>query len=575
VVPDGGSDPGVFTEAVVEDDPAPLPIAGGTLAVIAQGAKAAVADSDNDQIVIIDLAAMRVAATIPLAVGDDPGRLVEDAAGRLHVALRAGRGVAVLDPTSAAPLGRLPVCPLPRGLAYDYGSDVVHVACAGGELVSYMASNGRLVRRLRLERDLRDVVVDGERLLVSRFRSAELLVVEGDGTVSARLTPPSGNNPGSGVPVKPAVAWRTIAAPGGGAIMVHQLLATSPINTDSGGYGGGCRRILTTAVSSLRMDGGFWVVDSIPTVLPVDVAVTADATLVAVPSAASSRLQNFGGGLPFVVFPPPPLNAHVSLVPCGGSASTPPIYGGTPDPQGRVVAVAFDPAGRLALQTRGPGTFLLGSRSVSLPGRERKHTGFDLFHLATSGGIACASCHPEGGEDGQVWNFANFGPRRTQSLAGGIAGTEPFHWSGDMSNFTALAADVFGSRMSGPHLRLSHVDSLKNWIDKIPRKEAPAPSDPDAAARGQALFNDPTVGCATCHSGERLTNNQTMYVNTGGDFQVPSLLGVGWRAPYLHQGCAPTLADRFNPCGGGDAHGRTSQLTTDQRVDLVAYLETL
>jgi cytochrome c peroxidase len=66
-----------------------------------------------------------------------------------------------------------------------------------------------------------------------------------------------------------------------------------------------------------------------------------------------------------------------------------------------------------------------------------------------------------------------------------------------------------------------------------------------------------------------------MYVNTGGDFQVPSLLGVGWRAPYLHQGCAPTLADRFNPCGGGDAHGRTSQLTTDQRVDLVAYLETL
>ena len=40
--------------------------------------------------------------------------------------------------------------------------------------------------------------------------------------------------------------------------------------------------------------------------------------------------------------------------------------------------------------------------------------------------LACASCHPEGHDDGQVWNFSALGPRRTQSLAGGIAGTEPF-----------------------------------------------------------------------------------------------------------------------------------------------------
>src|SRR5439155_512686 len=61
--------------------------------------------------------------------------------------------------------------------------------CAGGELVTLPAAGGDPVRRLTLERDLRDVVIDADRLLVSRFRAAELLVVESDGRVSGRLTP--------------------------------------------------------------------------------------------------------------------------------------------------------------------------------------------------------------------------------------------------------------------------------------------------------------------------------------------------------------------------------------------------
>jgi mono/diheme cytochrome c family protein len=253
----------------------------------------------------------------------------------------------------------------------------------------------------------------------------------------------------------------------------------------------------------------------------------------------------------------------------------PPFVGGAPEPEGWVVAVAYDPTGRLAMQTRAPAVFHLGDREVKLPGRTRRHTGHELFHLATAAGIACATCHPEGRDDGQVWNFATLGPLRTQSLAGGIAGTEPFHWAGDMHTFETLAADVFGSRMSGPRIEPAHTTSLKNWIEKIPAMEAPPPSDADAALRGQMLFNDATVGCATCHSGTRLTNNQSMIVNTGGLFQVPSLRGIVWRAPYMHQGCAKTLGDRFGACGGGDAHGQTSHLTVEQRADLVAYLETL
>ena len=100
------------------------------------------------------------------------------------------------------------------------------------------------------------------------------------------------------------------------------------------------------------------------------------------------------------------------------------------------------------------------------------------------------------------------------------------------------------------------------------------PQERDADRCG--VFEDAEVGCASCHSGPHFTNNQNANVGTGKVFQVPSLLGLAARAPYLHNGCAATLRDRFNPaCGGGDLHGQTSQLTTGQIDDLVAYLSSL
>jgi hypothetical protein len=44
----------------------------------------------------------------------------------------------------------------------------------------------------------------------------------------------------------------------------------------------------------------------------------------------------------------------------------------------------------------------------------------------------------------------------------------------------------------------------------------------------------------------------------------------------MHDGCAPTLADRFGAtCGGGDRHGATSHLMPAQLADLTTYLESL
>jgi hypothetical protein len=72
-----------------------------------------------------------------------------------------------------------------------------------------------------------------------------------------------------------------------------------------------------------------------------------------------------------------------------------------------------------------------------------------------------------------------------------------------------------------------------------------------------------------------LTNSKNFDVGTGGAFQVPSLVGVGWRRPLIHTGCAKTLADRFDPSCGGDKHGDTQDLSSGQVADLVKFLETL
>jgi hypothetical protein len=559
---------------VIPKDRTPA-ISGGTLAVIAQGHKAAVADPERDLVSIVDLDQVVLSAAIRLLKGDEPGRLVEDGHGFVHVALRGAGAVATLDPVLGTEVRRRAICGNPRGLAYDAVADTVTVACVGGELVTLPAAGGDALRVLQLDRDLRDVVVDGNRLLVSRFRAAELLVVEADGHVSNRLKPAGLTlppNPGqpSEQHFSPAVAWRTVAAPGGGAIMTFQEEQVGQVEIQPGGYGGFCGGIVRSAVSLLRADGTGWTVPSVNVVLPVDVTPRPPLSEVTVAGAGFADPNGFRQSLPLENVMPPLNGTTTQPDPCGGDPNGPPDV----EPRGQVVSVAVDAAWRLIVQTRDP-MLVVGEKAVVLPGELIADTGHTLFHMATPGGLACASCHPEGHDDGRIWNFSSFGQRRTQPLAGGTLGSGPFHWSGDMRDFTMLSQEVFQSRMSGPHLRDEHVAALAGWIQKTPGYKPLPAADAAAAQRGQALFSDPRAGCVGCHSGAAMTTHAIVDVGTGQPFKIPSLLGVGFRAPFMHDGCAATLADRFGSCGGGDKHGTVSALSERERADLVAYLGTL
>lgn len=244
---------------------------------------------------------------------------------------------------------------------------------------------------------------------------------------------------------------------------------------------------------------------------------------------------------------------------------------------GQPIALAF---GReLLVQSREPAALYVMSadwtrveRTIWLAEESCEDTGHAIFHTSTGAGVACASCHAEGGDDGRVWNFDEIGARRTPSLRGTTAHTEPFHWDGSQKDMNDIVTHVFEGRMGGPILDDGEKGALSEWVTRIPEPPALRKLD-DAATRGRTLFA--SQGCAGCHSGRMLTNNQTVDVGTGAAFQVPSLKGVAWRAPFLHDGCAETLEARFGACGGGEMHGTIAGLGSSAIADLTAFLETL
>lgn len=615
----GGSAANLFVPTderpAVQSTVTPLPISGGTLLVTSDASLAVVSDPDRDLVSIVSIAAL-TNPSIALEPGDQPGRAVEDSSGHIHVVLRGSGSIADIDVVNKAVLGRRAVCKAPRGIAFDGATGLLHVACAEGKVVSLLADGGDVVRTVSLPPDLRDVMVRGTELWVTRFKSAEVLRVDAQGTLlqtvqfaprSTVLKHPSSDGSISEQPVtlQPEVAWRAVATPNGGAVVVQQDAVEDEISvaeadvaqaTGGGSYGTSsitgfdCNSIVQNGVSEIGADGavlsrrGF---GGFP--LPVDIAVSPDGQKLAI---AHAGVMDFTAPQPSISGQPALLVPEtqaigVSILAANGvdepcSAPLQSFLGTSP-----VVSVAFATDTIVLAQVREPPTLLVAdlvagtTNSIPLNGFDdsRLDTGHEIFHRDAGAGIACASCHPEGGEDGHVWQFGGIGQRRTQSLYVGLGSTAPFHWNGDLSDIGALMTEVFVGRMGGVNESADRLNVLTEWLFGLPRPPAIRDASDAAVARGDTLFHSMDVGCSACHSGDHFTDNANVWVGTttaDTTLQVPSLIAIGYRAPFLHNGCAGTLLDRFDPaCGGGDNHGHTSALTDAEKTDLVAYLESL
>lgn len=638
--------------AVVTPERRAPAISGGTLAVVPNGSLAVAADPDRDLVYIVTMSNQSV-TTLTMPKDSEPSRVAFDNRGQAHVVLRGTGQLAHLDLAQKKQVGTTRVCDLPRGVVHDLKGGSLVVACGSGEVVWLSAADHSERRRQFVDLDLRDVVQTEHALYVSRYRSSELLRLDGEGKITARLAPPTSHSTRFGglpglfgttgpigslepsdsdfgpmqVTMTPTLAWRSVAGPDDTVLTLHQRSQVEEISTQPGGYGGGCANITQAAVTLTGADGAgapaFTLTDS---TVAVDATLSPDGEWLAV-AAPGNYLQSIGTVMLY--------NAHYSVgghgrhhrhrkpgkgdhgpdtdasVPDTSESDAgvaPPFDAGIEIPMEgcgsssfsegtniQATAVAYDASGKLYVQSRRPASltvytfsvtietsfpgeaYINGSKIISatkLDASSVEDTGHDLFHANVGSGLACASCHGEALDDGHVWTFEGIGPRRTQNMRGGVISTAPFHWDGDLDTFQHLVDNVMTGRMGGFIVEPQYTEALASWIDKQPALKVSA-RDSASVAHGESLFVSDEVGCTSCHAGEALTNNRNMDVGTGGVFQVPSLRGLGLRGPYMHDGCAKTLLDRFDESCGGSQHGKVSQLSRQDLTDLAAYLETL
>lgn len=542
----------------------PPPISGGTMAIAPDDRTIVAADPDRDQIYVVDLDAPSGAVrTIALRPGDEPGRVAIDGAGRAHVALRSGGDVVIVDIASASILRRRHVCAAPRGITHDKALDRIYVACMSGELASYAASGDGVLSVRRIRRDLRDVVADNGRVVLSTFRDAAILDIADD-----LAEPVVRKRAQFATPGAHRVAWRMVKAPppqgepndDEDVVVAEQKAPDSedPVEVPAQYYRPNPEDDCPSTGPSSVIDDATALTRSPGLVMPVDVAV--DRRGIVVVSAGNGHTPGLGQLM--MLRRRQPGCQWSDQVYLGSAQLTSVVLARSGD---LVVAMSREPA-MLVLVDR----VHQSERSrITLSTVSREDTGHAIFHSNSGLGVACASCHPEGRDDGHAWTSRELGSRRTPSLLGTLAGTAPYHWSGEAKDMAALAQLTFQSRMKGPSLVSGQTAALEGWLTAL----RPPPSLPAlnaaSAARGKALFEG-AGRCSTCHTGAMRTNNQTVNpFSSEGMFQVPSLVGVAWRAPYTHDGSAPTIPDLLSRGHGGGALENWGQYG-----DLATYLET-
>jgi len=199
------------------------------------------------------------------------------------------------------------------------------------------------------------------------------------------------------------------------------------------------------------------------------------------------------------------------------------------------------------------------------------HEGRRLFHSDVGAGIACASCHPEGMDDGVAWNLDGRMSLRTHYLRGGLVGTEPLHWRGEIFDFHTLMESTMGAQMGAGRIRLQDSAVVYEWLEELPLfpapLEFPESFDRETAEHGAGLFHD--MGCANCHPGGEL-GQSTAPTPDGLTLQPPRLTNLRYRAPYMHNGCAETLDD-VPRCG--NAHRSLRDISSEDWSALRTYLE--
>jgi len=211
------------------------------------------------------------------------------------------------------------------------------------------------------------------------------------------------------------------------------------------------------------------------------------------------------------------------------------------------------------------------------------------FHDATycfQHWLSCATCHPDTRADGMNWDLLNDGignPKNTKSMVWADR-TPPNMALGVRATMEVAAAAGF-KHILFRQVDQSDLDATIAYLRSLEPIKSPYLENGKLSAKaeqGKKIYEDPNVGCATCHPGPLLTTMKLYDVGTTGaldrgakDFDTPTLIELWKTPPFLHDGSAATLMDVLTTSNKGDKHGKTSQLSQEQKEALVAYLLSL
>jgi large repetitive protein len=219
---------------------------------------------------------------------------------------------------------------------------------------------------------------------------------------------------------------------------------------------------------------------------------------------------------------------------------------------------------------------------------------------------SCASCHVFGSMDSRPWDLSQFGKQiRATPSALGIGFTGAHDWTADKDEYQdhefgileftggeGLTGGAIHPPLGAPNAGLNpDLDDLGHYMATLkPRTTTPflAPGGgltPDAQA-GEAIFDDPQVGCATCHVPPFYTDSRVTQpfikhdvgtadssdADAAAGFDTPTLCGVWDTGPWLHHALAPTIQSVFTSFNPNDQHGTTSQLTSTELDQLAAFV---
>jgi YVTN family beta-propeller protein len=556
-----------------------------TVAVDDKGERAYVANRGSDTVSVVDLSTWTVIADVPL--GDRPyGVVVSPSGDHLYVAEQGADRLTILDTTTFEIVDAIATLDRPSGLALSDDGHTLYVTHLLTNTITIITVRPRLVYlplilkgskskvRSRMWDSLRGRALDfGHRTL-----DLGLIPLWSDSNLvqSIVLSPDS----------RRAYVPHTRSNTSNRALTFDSTVFPTVSLVD-----------LTTQQHLVGQQFDLGTLDPPGVGLPFDAAVTPNGQELWVVNAASNDIT-------VVDLTSRQLAAHIEV---GDNPR-----GIVLSPEGSTVYVNNTLAGTVSVidTTAYTVTTVITVTDIPLPpvllnGKRLFHSSDDP-RMSRAQWISCNTCHFEGEHDGRTWFFGFAGPRNTTSLLGMIQ-TYPLRWSGEWNESAdsefATRRENFGSGLIDGEMNCSlsppdcvnhppnqgrsyDLDCLAAFIDSLqmPLSPAHAHGEPltEAEQRGQAIFNRPDTGCATCHPPPLYTDKQKHDVGTatpderiGPEFDTPTLRGLYDSAPYFHDGSAATLYEALTRPSPGGEHDVSALLSEAEIQDLIAFLMAL